>query len=84
MTRLLESSDVLFGIISVVDLFVELVISAALEGEVAHKHDEGHHTQSPNISCLSTILSLLDNLRSHITWSSTKYFHLNKPIFTLV
>ena len=68
----------LTGIISIVDLFVELLVSWTFEGENTCQGNKGQYTKSPNVSRLSSVLLFLNDFRRHVTRSSTEYFNLNK------
>jgi hypothetical protein len=81
---LLENDYVLFWIISRINLFVKLFICTSAVREVTGQHNKHHHTQSPNISSLTSVFFLLNYFRRHIARSSTKYLHLNYENYTFV
>jgi hypothetical protein len=81
---LLENDYVLFWIISRINLFVKLFICTSAVREVTSQHNKHHHTQSPNISSLTSVFFLLNYFRSHIARCSTKDLHLNYKNYTFV
>lgn len=81
---LLEKRNVLFRVISRINFFVQLFICASPVREVASQHHKHHHTQSPDISSLTSVLFLLNNFRSHVARRSTENLHLNKKENTFV
>lgn len=79
-----HSADLMLWVVSVVDLPIELLICAALVGEVANQHDEHHDPQGPNIGCLTPILLFLHDFWGHIAGRSTENFDLPSNILTFV
>ena len=57
----------MFGVVSVVDFAIQLLVSSAFEGEYASQTDEGQHPQCPDVSWFASVLPLLDDFWGHIT-----------------